>query len=391
MTFSMSENEIAEFLANDWQKRPRLFRGLFSPWIDYLAPDELAGLACEDSLPSRLVLESGGDYPWQVRQGPFFEEDLESLGDQGWSLLVRHVNVVVPPIADMLDCFSFLPPWRKEDIMVSFAPKGGSVGAHIDNYDVFLVQGMGKRRWEIGAKPMDHEELADVQDIKLLKNFKPDFVLELEPGDALYLPPRVAHHGIALENCMTYSVGFRSPSMSELLRVYADHLEKNDQGLADRYQDPSLVPGGARVGIDGAEADRLADFFFSRLPTKEALLSAFTQSMSEPLVDQECESGMCSLDEFSAKLEAGIQIRRHENVRAVCWGDGGARHGVFVNGLTLNLDNVDASLVEALTGSHAVSREVVTAIIADFKSIERLFHFYQKGWLYFIDELGSLE
>jgi 50S ribosomal protein L16 3-hydroxylase len=267
MIFSLSEKDQLDFLANDWQKRPRLFKGLFSPWIDYLTPDELAGLACEDALPSRLVLEQGGDYPWQVRQGPFFEEDLESLGTEGWALLVRHVNVAVPPIADMLDCFSFLPSWRREDIMVSFAPKGGSVGAHIDNYDVFLVQGMGRRRWEIGAKPLQDEELADVQDIRLLKNFVPDHVFELEPGDALYLPPRVAHHGIALENCMTYSVGFRSPSMSELLRLYADHLEENGNGLAERYQDPPLAGLASDGGIAETEAKQLSKFFFSKIPS----------------------------------------------------------------------------------------------------------------------------
>lgn len=210
---------VDTFLRDWWRKKPLLVRNAFPNFESPLTPEELAGLAMEEEAVSRLVLERGGDYPWELRHGPFAEEDFANLPETHWSLLVQEVDRWVPEAAALFERFRFAPSWRFDDIMASYAPDGGNVGAHVDRYDVFLIQGLGRREWRIGSRPLSAAEEASVPDIDvdMLADFEPDETLALEEGDMLYLPPRVAHHGIALGPCMTFSVGFRAPSHAEFL------------------------------------------------------------------------------------------------------------------------------------------------------------------------------
>ncbi len=210
---------VDTFLRDWWRKKPLLVRNAFPNFESPLTPEELAGLAMEEEAVSRLVLERGGDYPWELRHGPFAEEDFANLPETHWSLLVQEVDRWVPEAAALFERFRFAPSWRFDDIMASYAPDGGNVGAHVDRYDVFLIQALGRREWRIGSRPLSAEEDVSVPDIDvdMLADFEPDETLALEEGDMLYLPPRVAHHGIALGPCMTFSVGFRAPSHAEFL------------------------------------------------------------------------------------------------------------------------------------------------------------------------------
>lgn len=196
-------------------------------------------LSHEEDIVARIVLEKGGDYPWQLLYGPF-EEDFHDMPESHWSILVQEVNRYVPEVAELLESFTFIPSWRIDDVMVSYAPKDGGVGAHIDNYDVFLLQGMGHRRWQIMNKPVEEEVILPDLDVSILQKFRPDEDWILSPGDMLYLPPRIAHKGIAQDDCMTFSIGFRAPSHSELLSSFigyaAEHLDPNA-----RYSDTDLV------------------------------------------------------------------------------------------------------------------------------------------------------
>lgn len=215
------------FLANDWGKRPVLFRNLLPAFRSPLSPDELAGLSCEPGTTSRLVL-GGGSGPYELRLGPFEEEVFGSLPEEDWTLLVHDVNRIVPPLADLLDKFSFIPSWRVDDVMVSYAAPGGGVGPHVDNYDVFLVQGSGKRMWKTAYSPISPEDelLVEPCDVRVLRDgFVPDEEWTLEPGDVLYVPPRFPHHGISLDDqCMTFSVGFRAPAIAGLVRGWTDDV-----------------------------------------------------------------------------------------------------------------------------------------------------------------------
>lgn len=228
------------FLARHWQKRPLLVRGAFPDWADPLSPDELAGLATEPDAHARIVEHTRRAPRWRVRWGPFDAADFAALPERDWTLLVRHVDAHVPGAAALLEDFRFVPAWRLDDVMVSYAAPGGSVGPHLDSYDVFLIQGFGRRRWRVDSKPVGGDPgLVPGLDLQVLARFAPDREWVLEPGDLLYLPPRIAHHGVAEGPCMTYSVGFRAPAPPEIIAgVLEAAVAAADAG--HRYADPDL-------------------------------------------------------------------------------------------------------------------------------------------------------
>jgi 50S ribosomal protein L16 3-hydroxylase len=252
-----------DFLRDYWQKKPLLIRNAFPGFASPLSPEDLAGLACEEAALSRIVChernpQSPGRDRWLLRHGPFPEDMFPQMPDHDWTLLVQDVDKWDADVAALLEAFAFLPRWRIDDVMVSFAAPGGSVGAHVDQYDVFLLQGHGRRRWQIDAG--DDPPLAFRNDVelKLLQRFSPTHDWVLEPGDMLYLPPGVPHHGVAEDACLTFSIGMRAPSAAELLGDYVDTLA----GQADesqRYADPDLAPAADPAEIDAAAMARVVE------------------------------------------------------------------------------------------------------------------------------------
>ncbi len=213
-----------QFLNEYWHKKPLLIRQAFPGFSTPVNPDELAGLACEDEVESRLILEKDGPLPWTLERGPFAEERFSTLPETHWTLLIQEANRYIPELAQLKDVFSFIPHWRSDDVMASYAPINGSVGPHVDQYDVFLLQGLGRRRWMINPQPVDADNLLADTELKIMQDFTTNEEWILEPGDMLYLPPGVAHYGIALDECITFSIGFRAPSHAELLSGFIDDL-----------------------------------------------------------------------------------------------------------------------------------------------------------------------
>jgi 50S ribosomal protein L16 3-hydroxylase len=247
----LQQFDTGHFLSDHWQKTPLLIRNPWTAWANPLAPDDLAGLACEEEVESRLVLNTADTY--KLEHGPFPEERFTELGERPWTLLVQSVDRFVPEVAALLAPFRFLPNWRIDDVMVSYATDGGGVGPHFDQYDVFLVQGLGRRGWRIGPTCDANTALLPHDDLRLLPGFEARDEWVLEPGDILYVPPGVAHEGTAVgHDCMTYSIGFRAPSASELLAGWSEHLFDH---LEDdpRYSDPGLQEQ-ANPGEIAAEA-----------------------------------------------------------------------------------------------------------------------------------------
>lgn len=224
-----------QFVREYWQKKPLLIRGAFPGFGEMLTPNELAGLACEEEAQSRLVLHQRGK--WKLEQGPFDEARFSALPEKGWSLLVQGVNHFLPEANELLHQFDFIPRTRLDDLMVSLAPDGGGVGPHFDSYDVFLLQGHGKRLWRVSSQT-DMETVPDAP-LRILRHFETDEEWLLEPGDMLYLPPRLAHWGIAVGQCMTWSIGFRAPSAQELATQFLVYLQDQVQ-LDGLYADPDL-------------------------------------------------------------------------------------------------------------------------------------------------------
>lgn len=224
------------FLASHWQKRPGVFKHAFANFINPLDEHELAGLAQDPRIDSRIV--SYTSPAWQVTHGPI--EDFESVCQGKWSLLVQSVDQHISEADTLIRMFNFIPYWRLDDLMVSFSNEGAGVGPHLDQYDVFIIQGKGSRRWQVGERGQftpyrPHPDLSQISD------FEPVIDEVLQPGDMIYIPAGCPHNGVALEDCMNYSVGFRAPSQQDLLSSLADY--SLDLGLfKKRYQDQGLTP-----------------------------------------------------------------------------------------------------------------------------------------------------
>jgi 50S ribosomal protein L16 3-hydroxylase len=242
----------ARFLRDYWQKRPLLIRSAFPGFVPPLSPDELAGLACMDGALARIVLHESRRNRWRVHTGPFDDRTFAELPATHWTLLVQDVDKWDADTAALLEPFAFIPGWRIDDVMVSYAVDGGGVGAHVDQYDVFLLQGSGQRRWAIDTRPDPPTDFREDVELKLLKTFAPTHAWTLEPGDMLYLPPGVPHDGIAAGECTTLSIGMRAPAVSELL---LDFAMRAAEAMPDarRFADPDLKPAS-----DGGEIDTQA-------------------------------------------------------------------------------------------------------------------------------------
>ncbi|HEX7371025.1 MAG TPA: cupin domain-containing protein [Rhodanobacteraceae bacterium] len=282
----------ARFLRDYWQKRPLLIRKAFPDFQPPLSPDDLAGLACMDGALARIIRRDGNntasssrgraqhgtrdllhlsrskadsgsplrsvrnDDKWKVANGPFDDATFAQLPETDWTLLVQDVDKWDADTAVLLDAFSFIPSWRIDDVMVSYAANGGGVGAHVDQYDVFLLQGLGQRRWAIDARANPSTEFRDDVELKLLKRFTPSHEWVLDPGDMLYLPPGVPHDGVALGECTTFSIGMRAPASSELLFDLAAHVAES-LPESQRFIDPDLAPAGDGGEIDDAALRRV--------------------------------------------------------------------------------------------------------------------------------------
>jgi len=255
-----------DFIERYWQKRPVVLKRGISNFIDPISPDELAGLAMENEVDSRLVSHQDGK--WQVSHGPF--ESYDHLGENNWSLLVQAVNNWHEPTAALMRPFRALPDWRMDDLMISFSVPGGGVGPHLDQYDVFIIQGTGRRRWRVGEKvPM--KQHCPHPDLLQVDPFDAIIDEELEPGDILYIPPGFPHEGYSLENSMNYSVGFRAPSGRELISGFADYVLQRELG-SQRYTDPDVPARQYPADIQPQELEKVRGMMYDALKQGDSLM-----------------------------------------------------------------------------------------------------------------------
>lgn len=338
----------AVFLRDYWQKRPLLVRGAFPGFVSPLSPEDLAGLACEDGVLARIVDHDRARDAWTLRTGPFPEELFPALPTRDWTLLVQDVDKWDADVRALLDAFAFLPRWRIDDVMISFAAPGGSVGAHVDQYDVFLLQGLGHRRWQVDARPGAPTGFRDDVELRLLRTFAPDHDWVLAPGDMLYLPPGVPHHGVAEDACLTYSIGMRAPSAAELLGDFVDTLASEaDESL--RYRDPDLsAPADPNEIDDHAMRRAIEALNLLRMHDPERLgdwFGRFTtlyRSAHQPMAG----GGARSRIEVEWDLQHGATLRRHPWTR-MAWRRSGKAARLYVAGEDHGLPLRDARTLAA--------------------------------------------
>ena len=272
-----------EFFREFWNKKPFVVRGMISKKImgALIDEDHLAGLSLEEEVESRLVKKGKKQNDWTCDHGPFHEKDFAGLGEEDWSLLVQNIDKHHDATAVLLKCFNFSPRWLLDDIMVSFSPKGGTVGAHTDSYHVFLVQGKGERCWKVANEPIKNEDYINDISLKILEaSFEGEDITVTE-GDVIYIPPKFAHQGISLKPSLTYSVGFLGPSLSDMLIQFGQYLEENHLEIP-RYLGQNLTESAVPFHITPKHCDDLK-FFMTDVFTQDYFNKWLTHYFCSPM------------------------------------------------------------------------------------------------------------
>ncbi|VXC51955.1 cupin domain-containing protein [Pseudomonas sp. 8O] len=372
-----------EFLRDYWQKKPLLVRQAVPDFESPISPDELAGLALEEEVESRLVIEHG-ERPWELQRGPFNEDTFQDLPERGWTLLVQAVDQFVPEVAELLEGFKFLPKWRIDDLMISFAAPGGGVGPHFDNYDVFLLQAHGHRRWQIGQMCDADSPLLPHADLKILAQFEPTDEWVLAPGDMLYLPPCLAHCGTAEDDCMTYSVGFRAPSAAEVLTHFTDFL---GQFLPDeeRYSDADIQPSEDPNQIQRDALERLKALLNEHMSDERLLMTWFGQFMTEPKYPELVAGIEIEEEDFLGALEDGAILIRNPSAR-MAWSEVGEDLMLFASGQSRLVSARLRELLKLICSADALHVENLGAWLADDEGRTLMWELVKQGSLGFADE-----
>jgi 50S ribosomal protein L16 3-hydroxylase len=347
--------DVRGFLRESWQKKPLLIRNPWTSWSNPLEPNELAGLACESEVESRLITQEAHD--WELEHGPLAESRFGRLGRKPWTLLVQAVDHHIAAVAALIEPFRFIPDWRIDDVMVSYAVEGGGVGPHFDQYDVFLVQGLGKRCWQLGGLCDQATELLPHDDLRLLASFEPTDEWILEPGDILYVPPRIAHNGIAAsDDCMTYSIGFRAPSRGELIAGWSESLVA---GLEDddRYSDPDLPVQENPGEISPWAVDRLHGMMTERMLDRGAFARWFGQYSTAPKNSEMDWRPEVPVDAEQARLllAKNVALLRNPASRFSFIRERGASVSLFVDGACVACAGQAAAFAELVCAQERVT------------------------------------
>jgi 50S ribosomal protein L16 3-hydroxylase len=373
--------DSAAFLRDTWQQQPLLIRNPWARWDNPLGPDELAGLACEEGIEARLIRQAGTK--WAMEEGHFSEKRFGKLGKQPWTLLVQAVDQYAPEVAALIEPFRFIPNWRIDDVMVSYASDGGGVGPHFDQYDVFLVQGLGRRRWQIGPLCDAQTPLLPHDDLRLLADFEPTAEWVLEPGDILYVPPRFAHNGVAVgDDCMTYSIGFRAPSRRELISHWCDAVLDSLED-DDRFADPGLSPQSNPGEIMPQALDTLRAMVAARLDDRAGFarwFGGFTTTPKYPETDWELDEPVARAELLEA-IAAGRTLRRNPASRYAFIRSAGGALVLFVDGQPIDCDPSAAPLAERVCASDSFVLD--PALIAQTSAIALLEMLFNQGSLAF--------
>lgn len=372
-----------EFMRDYWQKKPLLVRQAFPDFESPIDPDELAGLALEEEVESRIVLEHGA-HPWELRRGPFTEDTFAELPEKDWTLLVQAVDQFVPEVAELLEHFRFLPSWRIDDVMISFATPGGSVGPHFDNYDVFLLQGHGERNWKVGQMCNSDSPLLEHADLRILAEFEQSGEWTLEPGDMLYLPPRLAHYGVAVDNCLTYSVGFRAPSAAEVLTHFTDFLGQF-LPYEERYSDADALPASDPHQIQHDALDLLKALMDKHMNDKDLLLTWFGQFMTEPRYPEQVVGEELDEEELVEALEDGAILIRNPSAR-MAWSELGDDLMLFASGRSCPLPAKLRELLKLVCSADALHIENLEQWLQDEDGLMLVQQLIKQGSLGFANE-----
>ncbi|WP_035917854.1 cupin domain-containing protein [Legionella fairfieldensis] len=385
MRVNFGSIDSQQFLREYWQKKPLVIRKALPGFINPLTPDELAGLAMEEEIESRIVLEAINQMPsWRLKRGPFIEKDFTGLPETHWTLLVQGVDRFIPEVAAMLDYFNFIPQWRVDDVMISYAARYGSVGPHYDNYDVFLYQAIGQRRWSLTTKNCQQTNYLPDTALRIMAEFDTEEEYLLEEGDMLYLPPHVGHYGVATtKDCMTYSFGYRSYQGQELWNSFADYLTERSSTVL--YEDPDWSDMHNPAELPRQAWLNARDLLQKSLNDENLLKSWFGCFITQ--LDEQAETLLpgplaseCNKENFVSELAGNNGLMRN----AVCRF---AYHQeqnfitLFINGKEWNIQGVSPDLIKWVANNRFLTCKTLHPFLKDKNNLNFLFELWQLQWL----------
>jgi 50S ribosomal protein L16 3-hydroxylase len=362
---------VAKFLRRYWHKHPLLVRAAIADLTGQFSARDLFALAGRDDVESRLVVRDGTH--WSLTHGPFRRADFTALPARNWTLLVQGVNLVHPEGDALLRRFAFVPFARLDDLMVSYAAPGGGVGPHVDSYDVFLLQGFGRRRWRFGAQ--DDLAMKRGLPLKILRRFAPTEDETLAPGDMLYLPPHVAHDGIAIDACTTYSIGFRAPAATELSAAFLDFL-RDELDLPGRYADPDLAPSRSPAAISAAMRRRYLQLLEGITWNKASAARFLGAYLSEPKPHVFFEPPKSPLARAAFLERVGKRGMRLDLRSRLLYDD---KH-LYMNGAPMPWPAHGAGILRHLANGRALAPPGVTALSPEAATI--LYNWYRDGYVH---------
>jgi 50S ribosomal protein L16 3-hydroxylase len=364
---------IDEFLRDYWQKKPLLIRQAVPGFKGLLTPKQLLALACDDNAQARLVTQNNGKFG--LKCAPFTPSDFKNFPKNSkWTVLLQGLNHFLPEGAELIKQFNFIPHSRLDDLMVSFAPQGGGVGPHFDPYDVFLLQGMGHRRWQISTQA--DRSLVEGAPLRILKTFNVEQEWVLEPGDMLYLPPQCGHNGIAEDDCMTYSIGFRTPAYQEMAEQFLVYLQDR-VCVEGMYADPKLQTQTHPSEISAEMLKQVAGAIKKIRWDKEDVANFLGSYLSEPKphIFFDTPNKTLTPNKFATMLaERGVQLNL--KTQMLCYDD---TSSIFINGEAYAVGKRSYRTLRELADNRSLPKNTKLSN----KTIDLLAEFYQDGWISF--------
>ena len=386
--------DLQTFLSDYWQKKPLVIRGALPDFETPISAEELAGLSLEEEVESRIVIQNS-EKDYQLLKGPFDESTYENLPEENWTLLIQGMDRLVPEVTDVLNDFDFLPRWRIDDIMISYATKGGNVGPHFDHYDVFLLQAAGKRNWKLTSQDCSEDNYIQGVDLRLMETFTVEEDYVFEKGDILYIPPKWGHHGVALDDeCMTYSIGYRTYRGQELWDSFGDHLSEM-ACFKELYVDPTwqadLNPGE----ITNTAADQAQQLLTSVLEDKTLIKTWFgrfatqldqvaAQQLPEPLTEEESPD----IEDFMGALQVEVGLIKDPVCRfayADIEGEVKNETKLYINGAIWNTFNASDKFIAKLANQSFLTQEEIMLAGENEGNIKLLFDLWKLQYLVFIE------
>lgn len=382
-TLNLGKLTVEQFLADYWQQKPLLIKGGFANFQDPMSADELAGLALDEQVDARLIQKQAGN--WQLDEGPF--DSFEKYGEQDWTLLVQAVDYWQPDAAKLLEPFRFIPNWRIDDLMVSYSAPGGGVGPHLDQYDVFIIQGMGKRRWRVGMPDASLEQFCPHPRLLQVSEFQACIDEIMEPGDILYIPPGCPHDGVSLDPSLNYSVGFRAPAQKDLIGGLADYL-LDFQIDGTRFSDPGRLRSVSPGEINSRDLGQVRQLMQQLLADDDLLSRWFgsyiTQAKRE--LDLQEPDPHYQAEEIAEYLEEGSVLGRLGGLRC-CYQQPNAEEDIqlFINGDCFPLPATEIDSARLLTDQTVLNEQQCSHFAQTPERLAFITQLINQGYWYFVE------